>query len=157
MKNTLKLALAVATLTVIATSSQAKMRHGGGEGKMGFASLEQLDSDKSGDVTFDEFKKSSNERFLLADSNKDGKVTVEEMTAVIEKVRLEKMAKHFVDRFDTDRDGAVTLAEMEANKQEVYAVLDRDNDGKLTKNEIDHKMKKGWFGRYSSHRSDGAN
>lgn len=56
------------------------------------------------------------------------------------------MAKRIIERFDVDGDGAVTQAEIDTNQQKIYALLDKNNDGKLLQDELNHK-KKGWFGR----------
>ena len=152
MKTTMKLALAFTTLAALAGTVSAEngpgknMRKQAGMG-FGMASLDVMDADKTGDVTFEEFKKAAGNRFVLADTNKDGKVTVEEMAAAIEKIRVEQIAKRMIRRFDVDGDGAVTQAEIETNQQEVYALLDKNNDGKLIEDELQHK-KKGWFGRH---------
>jgi EF hand len=147
MKTTTKLALAFTTLAAFAGNAHAdssNRKHGGGMG-FGLVSLETMDTDKTGDVTFAEFKKAAGDRFILADANKDGKVTVEEMADAIEKVRVEQMAKRMIKRFDVDGDGAITQAEVDTNQQEVYALLDKNNDGKLVQLEMERK-KKGWFG-----------
>jgi Ca2+-binding EF-hand superfamily protein len=152
MKTTTKLALAFTTLATFAGQAHAEMGPDGGDrrhgGRLGFGqvSLEKMDADKTGDVTFEEFKKAAGERFVLADANKDGKVTVEEMAVAIEKVRAERMAKRMIERFDVDGDGSITQAEIDTNQQKHYALLDKNDDGKLMKDELEPK-KKGWFGR----------
>ncbi len=143
MKKTTGMALAFLALSAAVTgSAMAGKRHGGGEFGMmngpegGMPAMELADADKNGEITFDEFKKAAGDRFILADVNKDGKVTVEEMAAAIEKMRTERMAKRMIDRFDADKDGSVTLAEIETGQKEIYAVMDRNDDGKLVKDEM---------------------
>jgi Ca2+-binding EF-hand superfamily protein len=143
MKTTMKLAFAIATFAVLNGQALAQSKFAGPNDAAGFRlpPLELADIDKSGDVTFDEFKKAAGDRFANSDANKDGKVTFEEMAAVIEKIRTEQIAKRMINRFDVDGDGAVTLAEMETNQQEIYARLDRNNDGKLVKEEMQRRVK----------------
>ncbi|MGB8818203.1 MAG: acid-shock protein [Rhizobiaceae bacterium] len=140
MKKTTKMALAfVALSTTLAGTALADKRNGGREMGMGggmMQPLELADADKNGEITFDEFKKAAGDRFVLADANKDGKVTVEEMAAAIEKMRAEEMAKRMITRFDADSDGAVTLAEIENGQKEIYALMDRNDDGKLVEDEL---------------------
>ncbi|MGL4491043.1 MAG: EF-hand domain-containing protein [Rhizobiaceae bacterium] len=151
MKTTMKMALAFATLASLAGSAHAQSGpEDTDRNKAGFGirqvNFEALDADKTGDVSFQEFKKAAGDRFQLADADKDGKVTVEEMAAAIEKTRAEKMANRMIKRFDVDGDGAVTQAEIDTNQQEMYALLDKNNDGKLVEAEMPAK-KKGWGGR----------
>ncbi len=140
MKKTTGMALAFLTLSAAVTGAAiADKRHGGGrEGMMGagMPSMDLADADKNGEITFDEFKKAAGDRFVLADLNKDGKVTVEEMAAAIEKMRAERMAKRMIERFDTDNDGSVTLAEIENGQKKIYALMDRNDDGKIVKDEM---------------------
>jgi Ca2+-binding EF-hand superfamily protein len=159
MKTTTKFALAFATLASLAGIAHAQNTTGdnkSGQSRFGFGlvALEKMDADKTGDVTFEEFKKAAGDRFVLADTNKDGKVTVEEMAAAIEKARTEQMAKRIIKRFDIDGDGALTQTEIETNQQETYALLDKNNDGKLVQEEM-KRGDKGWFGRHGKkHQSD---
>jgi hypothetical protein len=146
MKKTTGMALAFLALSAAVTgTAMADKRHGGGQfGMMGGAeggmgAIELADADKNGEITFDEFKKAAGDRFVLADVNKDGKVTVEEMAAAIEKMRADRVAKRMIDRFDSDKDGSVTLAEIENGQKEVYALMDRNDDGKLVKDEMPRK------------------
>ena len=150
MKKTTGMALAFLALSAAVTGSAvADRRHGGGEAGMmggpdgGMQALERADADNNGEVTFDEFKKAAGDRFVLADVNKDGKVTVEEMAAAIEKMRAERMAKRMIERFDSDGDGSVTLAEIDNGQKEIYALLDRNDDGKLIKDEMPRNGGKG--------------
>ena len=147
MKKTTGMALAFLALSAAVTGSAvADRRHGGGMmGGLGGPpqSLDLADADKNGEITFDEFKKAAGTRFVLADVNKDGKVTVEEMAAAIEKMRAERMAKRLIERFDSDGDGSVTLAEIDNGQKEIYALLDRNDDGKLVKDEVPRRGDKG--------------
>jgi Ca2+-binding EF-hand superfamily protein len=161
MKTTTKYALAFTTLASfagVAYAQNSTSQNKAGPPVMGFGmmALENMDADKTGDVTFDEFKKAAGDRFVLADANKDGKVTVEEIAAAIEKMRAERMAKRMINRFDVDGDGALTQAEIETNQQELYALLDKNNDGKLVQEEMKHK-RKGGFGRDDKNRQSDNN
>lgn len=154
MKNSTKMALGFLALsTVLGGAAMADMKYkgghsmGGGHGGM-MGRLDQADADKNGEITLEEFTKAAGDRFTLADADKDGRVTVEEMAAAIEKMRAERMAQRMVDRFDADDDGAVTLAEMQTSQKEIYAVMDRNDDGKLAGDELKRKGK-GHMGRHS--------
>src|SRR5262249_7851899 len=86
--------------------------------------------------TFEEFTAVLKSRIGTADANGDGKMTVEEIAAEIERMRAERMAQRIVDRFDTDGDGMLTAAEIEARQKKMFALLDRNDDGKVEKDEM---------------------
>ncbi len=137
----------VALATVVGGAAFAKARHGGEMGRafMGgpAMNIDAMDTDKSGDISFDEFSKAAGDRFTLADANKDGKVTVEEMAAAIEKMRTEALAKRMMQKLDTNADGALTQEEAAANQKKIYAMMDKNNDGKVVKDEMMRHGKKG--------------
>ena len=62
--------------------------------------FERMDVDNNGDVTFEEFAAVMDER-LQADADKDGdgKMTVAEIAAEIERVRAERMAERLDQAF----------------------------------------------------------
>lgn len=158
MKKSTKMALAFLALsTTLGGTAMADKKPGGGFGMGGhggmMGQLDLADADKNGEITFEEFSKAAGDRFALADVNKDGKVTVEEMAAAIEKMRAERMAQRMIDRFDADNDGSVTLAEMQNSQKEIYAVMDRNDDGKLVDDEMAHKGKR-HMGRHSNDNDD---
>ncbi len=110
------------------------MRGHGGPG--GHMRLERADADNSGDVTFEEFAAVMNERMGDADADKDGKMTVAEIADQIERMRAERMARRLIERFDTDGDGALTKAEIESRQKKMFALLDRNDDGKIVQEEM---------------------
>jgi hypothetical protein len=142
MKPTLKIALAfVALSSALSTTAYAREggrhgdRQGGGRAGM-MPPIESLDADKSGDVTLEEFTKVANERFAKADADKDGKLTVAEVAAEIEKMRTEEMAKRMISRFDANSDGVLTAEEAANGQKKIFAMLDKNDDGKIVKTEF---------------------
>jgi hypothetical protein len=147
MKKSTKMALAFLALsTTLGGAALADKKPEGGFGMGGHGGMmghmDLADADKNGEITFEEFSKAAGDRFTLADVNKDGKVTVEEMAAAIEKMRAERMAQRMINRFDADNDGSVTLAEIQNSQKEIYAVMDRNDDGKLVDDEMPRKGKR---------------
>jgi Ca2+-binding EF-hand superfamily protein len=142
MKPTLRIALAFLALSgAVATAAYARdgmggRHHGGGERAGMMPPLETLDADKSGDVTLEEFTKVANERFAKADADKDGKLTVAEVAAEIEKMRTEQMAKRMISRFDANDDGVLTAEEAANGQKKMFAMLDKNDDGKIAKTEF---------------------
>ena len=110
-------------------------RRGGGQGPRSVAHFEAADADSNGEVTFEEFAEAINSRLADADADGDGKMTVGEIAAAIERMRAERMAKRMVERFDTDGDGALTAAEIDSRQKKMFALLDRNDDGKIVRDE----------------------
>jgi Ca2+-binding EF-hand superfamily protein len=131
--------LAFAFMALAGASAAAHAADDKGQGRQGPRALMQfgaVDADSSGDVTFDEFAAAMKTRVGGADKDGDGKMTVEEITDEIVRMRAQKQAKRMIDRFDADGDGAITAAEIEARQKKMFALLDRNDDGKIVKDEM---------------------
>ena len=137
MKTSTKIALAFLTLAGAAGAAYAADdqpgRHGPRAGMMRF---DRLDADQSGDVTFEEFSAVLKSRIGEADKDGDGKMTVGEIAAEIERLRAERMARRIVERFDIDGDGMLTAVEIESRQKKMFSLLDRNDDGKVVKDEM---------------------
>ncbi|WP_274629657.1 EF-hand domain-containing protein [Arvimicrobium flavum] len=135
MRKTTRYALAFAAVaSALGTAAVAQ----DGTGKRGHhqSRLERADVDKSGDVTFEEFAAAINGRFGGADANGDGRMTVAEIADEIQRMRAERMAKRMVERFDVNGDGELTKAEVEARQKKMFALLDRNDDGRIAQDEM---------------------
>ena len=143
MKKSTKTAIAFLTMAAaagsvaIAADNQGKRRDGPRERGMRF---ERTDLDQSGDVTFEEFSAAMKTRIGGADADGDGKMTVAEIASEIERMRAERRAQRIVDRFDTDGDGMLTLAEIESRQKKQFALMDRNDDGKIAEDEMPRRM-----------------
>jgi Ca2+-binding EF-hand superfamily protein len=149
MKKSTKLAIAFLALAGTAGSVAVAADGQGRRGGMGQRGMhfEQTDADKSGDVTFEEFAAAMKARIGTADADGDGKMTVAEIASEIERMRAERRAQRIVERFDTDGDGMLTLAEIEARQKKMFALMDRNDDGKVVKEEMPDR-KHGRRGRH---------
>ena len=138
--------LAIAFLAIAGASGTAyaaeQGRRAGQDGPRAAMRFEAADADASGDVTFEEFSAAVNNRVSSADADGDGKMTVAEIADAIERNRAERAARRFVERFDTDGDGALTAAEIESRQKKMFALLDRNDDGKLVKDEMPRRGNK---------------
>ncbi len=143
MKKSTKIALSFLAIAGAAASTAfAADRDGRRDGRQGMR-FERADADSSGDVTFEEFAAAMKNRIGNADADKDGKMTVGEIASEIERMRAERMSRRIVQRFDTNGDGALTTAEIESRQKKRFALLDRNDDGKIVKEEMPRR----WHGR----------
>jgi hypothetical protein len=143
MKKSTRIALTFLAIAGAAGSTAfAADRDGRRDGRQGMR-FERADADSSGDVTFEEFAAAMKNRIGNADADKDGKMTVGEIASEIERMRAERMARRLVERFDTDGDGALTAAEIESRQKKMFALMDRNDDGKIIKEEMPRR----WHGR----------
>src|SRR5262249_16336129 len=122
MKTSTKLSLAFLTFAGLvsgvayAAGPDGDGGAGGPGGRGGMMRFDPLATDNSGDVTFEEFSAMLKSRVGEADADKDGKITVDELAAEIEKIRAERMARRLIDRFDTNGDGVLTADEVDSRQ-----------------------------------------
>ncbi len=151
MKKTTTIALAFVTLAGFAggtaIAKDRSERFSGHHDRAG-ERFERADTDASGDLSFEEFSAAFQNRIGGTDANKDGVMTVEEIADEIMRRRAERMAKRIVDRFDSDGDGQLTTAEIESQQKKLFALLDRNDDGKVEMKEADRHQ----FGRHGGRR-----
>ena len=85
------------------------------------------------------------DRLKEADKNGDGTLSQDEIEAMAMKRVVERQAQRMTKRLDVDGDGIVTIAEVEKQKGKRFALMDRNDDGKLEKSEMRHgkRMHKG--------------
>ena len=136
MKKT-KLGMAAAFIALAATASAVQAadrseRRGDHAAKR----FERMDADKSGDVTFEEFSAAMGKRVTDADADGDGKITVAELADHIERMRAQRAAQRIIDRLDANGDGVLTKEEIESRQKKRFALLDRNDDGKIERQEM---------------------
>lgn len=92
-----------------------------------------------GPMTRDAFVAAQQERFVAMDTNKDGVVTKDEMSAQFAARMGSAPPQQMIDmifaRIDTDGDGKATAAEAAAAEAARFTALDTDHDGVLTPEE----------------------
>ena len=153
MKTSIKLAIAFLALagaggTAAFAAEDQPMRHGHRDGGGAAMRFDRLDADQSGDITFEEFSAAMKSRLGDADKDHDGKMSVAEIAQQIEKMRTERMARRLVERFDSDGDGMLTSAEIDSRQRKIFALLDRNDDGKVVKQEMPRRKFRHGDGRF---------
>jgi hypothetical protein len=105
--------------------------HGGGHGPMDPARFIQfMDRNGDGRVEVSELPPRAQQRLGAADTNHDGVISVQEITAHMETER----AAHFA-RMDSNSDGAVTADEV-GPRWERLQVADADHNGRVSRDEL---------------------
>ena len=129
---------AVATIFVVGVAGIAIAKHKHMRGHHGMHSMNMLkkaDANKDGTITKDELRASQQNRFKAIDTNNDGVIGVEEVQQRMAR-RMEKRAKRMTRRFDANRDGKVTEEEFLAAADKRLYVMDLNDDGQITKDEM---------------------
>jgi len=111
--------------------------HGGPEehGQRAQMLFEKFDVNGDGTITKAELDETRSSKLKGADGNGDGQLSLEEFQAVW----LEMTRPMMVDRFqdmDEDGNGQVTDAEFGGRMMGIFAFLDRNGDGNITKDEL---------------------
>lgn len=112
------------------SADKADGKHGPRMGRR----MARLDADNDGSISQDEFATAS--RMTEADTNNDGEISQDEMIAMLQKRDYERRAEQMARRMDIDGDGKVTIAEIEQHRGKRFALMDRNNDGKLEGREL---------------------
>lgn len=127
---------------------------GGGMGRHG--GMRQLfnmaDADKDGKVTQDEIDTARAERFAKYDADKDGKLSLEEFDGLFREVAKPMSVRAF-QFLDPDGDGTITADELAEPLNGIVERLDRDGDGALSRED---RGRRWWhFGRDRDRDRDG--
>jgi Ca2+-binding EF-hand superfamily protein len=120
---------------------------GEGRGAMLAEMFDSMDADKDGKLTYSEMEAHRKAEFDAADTNKDGALSTDELSARALARFQEKLAvrtQAMLDNMDNDSSGSLSPDEMgEGPGMRNFAKIDADNDGAITKEEIQAGMKHG--------------
>ena len=97
--------------------------------------FEALDADQDGVVTLAEALKGVGQHFDLVDQSKDGTLDKAEFESWFGRANPEA-ARFFLTLYDIDGDGKVTRAEFENPVKKRFSLFDRNDDGKVTPDEL---------------------
>jgi Ca2+-binding EF-hand superfamily protein len=108
--------------------------------------FKMMDTNGDGKVSRAEHAAFAKQMFLKCDANHDGIVTAAEMDASAV-AQGEKTSKHDktsaekIQMIDQNGDGQLTAAEHEAGTETLFAKMDKDGDGFLSKDECEDAQK----------------
>jgi hypothetical protein len=130
---------------------------------MGSLIWQLLDPEGTGSVTSEQVTAALKSRFAEADTDGDGKLSADEIVAEIEKLRDEvrmafekKMVEGFIDRHDVDHTGLLTFDQMFPGDAtgRIMDRFDRNDDGTITKDEVQRPPMMGGHGPQMQKRHD---
>ena len=117
---------------------------GEGRGAMLAEKFDAIDTDKDGKLSYAELEAHRKAEFDAADTNKDGALSADELSARALARFQEKLADRtqaMLDNMDNDGNGSLSEDEMgEGPGMRNFARIDADNDGFVTKEEIQAGM-----------------
>ncbi len=96
----------------------------------------KMDKNDDGAVDLSEF--TNMDRLKQADTNGDGTLSQDEIQAMVMRRIVERQVRRMTNRLDVNGDGVVTIAEVEKQKEKRFALMDRNDDGKLERSELRH-------------------
>ena len=146
--NKAMIVLAASAVTVAVAGTAMAGGDRGARGDRAAERFERLDADSSGSVTFAEFSAPMMERFNEADADDDGLVSAQEIARALDGRRAGRMAGRMIERFDIDGDEHVSADELVNRQEKMFALLDRDDSGAVTEDELPRRFAGGpGFGR----------
>lgn len=143
------LTTAIVTGLVAANSAVA---FGGPQGAVEHPAFSAVDTNGDGKISTEELQAfpalNAAERFKAADTDGDGKISKEELATSVDGMKANRATQrldNMIARFDTDKDGAISQAEMEAGMglgraqrtpgERMLEFADTDNDGMISEEE----------------------
>jgi Ca2+-binding EF-hand superfamily protein len=105
--------------------------------------LKEIDADKDGVITLEEFLASRGPTFARFDKNGDGVIERTEFEAFA-KESAEYWGKRFIKRFDADNDGRISKEEFAKARRERFAMRDLDGDGRIGLDDMGPGMRERW-------------
>jgi Ca2+-binding EF-hand superfamily protein len=133
---------AMSTAAVAGTDHDKDHKRGPHHGRI----MEKLDTNKDGAISKEEFEAKRASEFSEADADKDGTVTMAELSAYHEQKREERRQareRRMFERLDENNDG--TVSEDEFQKVGMFDRMDKNDDGKVTPDEMR------WKGKHHGH------
>lgn len=117
-------------------------------GSWGGDHFEKSDTNKDGALSKEEMQTARLSKMQGADADKDGFITSDELVAqhtMRMQENKDKHYTHFSEKFDANKDGKVSVDEVQSYESPHFTKADTNSDGKLTKEEM-KAAKSMWHG-----------
>jgi len=102
-----------------------------------------IDSNKDGKITLDEMRPRALKRVLRLDADNDGTVTAAEIDTYLNR-QVERRKSAMLSHLDADNDAKITASEIDAFVATLFKGVDSDHDGAVTMAEAREKAGKRW-------------
>jgi hypothetical protein len=124
--------------SALTTAALADRGDRGGPGAVKMPPFEEVDTNSDGQLTREEIDAWRTTRATAIDSNGDGNVSLEELTAA-EAAQAAERAQRMMEARDANGDGMLTAAEMmlPAVPDRMFDRIDTDGDGAISKAEAE--------------------
>jgi len=143
----MKRAVLISGIAILTLSGTLAFAAGqGGHGKMGFDkgprhSFEELDANADGKLTQEEMKAHAKARFDAADTDKNGALSADELSARMQAEASERAGKfgaRMIEKRDANDDGELSLEEMGPRDggERMFSRMDADGDGAISAEEF---------------------
>ncbi|MFD3189388.1 EF-hand domain-containing protein [Sedimentitalea sp. HM32M-2] len=121
------------SLTAVAALAMGPGRMSGHQ-----ASFQDLDADGSGEISPEEMAAHRDARFASADSDGDGLLSRAELEAAGQQRVAQRVAR-LIEKFDADKDGALSRDEMPSPRRSgrMFDQMDSDGSGGISQEEFD--------------------
>jgi Ca2+-binding EF-hand superfamily protein len=110
---------------------------------MGERAFNFIDSNKDGRITLEEITPRAEKRVLRLDMDKDGTVTATEIDTYLAK-GVERRKTRLLSNLDADKDGKIAQQEVDRFIEALFNDADSDHDGAVTLAEARVKAGKRW-------------
>jgi Ca2+-binding EF-hand superfamily protein len=147
----------VSLFTMASTGVALADHHGDGDHRkygMMKERMMEMDTNKDGVISREEFLTGHKAKFSDADTNGDGQVTKDEFVAHWDRKEAERrqqMQDRKFSKLDANGDGVVTQEEFDAHGAKMFEMMDSNKDGNLTK---DDRSKDGWHKKHNKGKGD---
>ncbi len=133
---------AMGLTAVVAQAQDSRSEQGDRSERRGMM-FEELDTNGDGQLTLEEMTARGAERFASADTNGDALLSADEMNAAAA-ARIAERTERMIKRMDKDADGMLSAQEMQSRRDpaKMFERVDRNGDGAVSEEEFAQARKR---------------